>query len=173
MNAVLINTLLSLILMAFKLLYEQMRMMDPNTVFQQYFDWFAIKYRCTLAEDCKTNRMAMATNWHPSMGFEALTLRLFHGIAFQASQATLSQTRTWSTLASTFSTARDSSPTSTRLGSSVATMPAKQITLSPSNLYGRTQSRLPRLLPSLQASTDTSWLRPTTTHQHTCSGMLC
>jgi hypothetical protein len=33
MNAELINTLLSLIPTAFKLLYEQERMMDPNAVF--------------------------------------------------------------------------------------------------------------------------------------------
>jgi hypothetical protein len=33
MNAVLINTLLSLILMAFKLLCKQEGMLDPNTVF--------------------------------------------------------------------------------------------------------------------------------------------
>jgi hypothetical protein len=32
MNAALIDTLLSLILMAFKLLYKQEQMMDPNTV---------------------------------------------------------------------------------------------------------------------------------------------
>jgi hypothetical protein len=35
MNAVLIDTLLSLIPVAFKLLYEQERMMNPNAVFQQ------------------------------------------------------------------------------------------------------------------------------------------
>ncbi len=57
-------------------------MMDPNAVFQQYFDWFIIKYGCTLAKDCETNRMAMATDWYPSMGFEVLTLRLFYGISF-------------------------------------------------------------------------------------------
>ncbi len=44
MNAALINTLLSLILMAFKLLYKQERIMDPNAVFQQCYDWFVIKY---------------------------------------------------------------------------------------------------------------------------------
>ncbi len=33
MNAMLINTLLSLILTAFKLLYKQERMMNPNAVF--------------------------------------------------------------------------------------------------------------------------------------------
>jgi hypothetical protein len=44
MNAALINTLLSIILTAFKLLYEQERMMNPNAVFRQCFDWFVIKY---------------------------------------------------------------------------------------------------------------------------------
>jgi hypothetical protein len=34
MNTMLVNTLLSLILMAFKLLYEQERMMNPNAVFR-------------------------------------------------------------------------------------------------------------------------------------------
>jgi hypothetical protein len=82
MNAVLINTLLSLIPMAFKLLYKQEKMMNPNTVFRQCFDWFVIKYGCTLAEDRETIRMAMAANWHPQMGFEVLTSRLFHGITF-------------------------------------------------------------------------------------------
>ncbi len=82
MNTALINTLLSLITMAFKILYKQEQMMDPNAVFCQCFDWFIVKYGCTLAEDCKTNHMAMAANWHPSMGFEVLTLHLFHGVTF-------------------------------------------------------------------------------------------
>ena len=62
MNVALINTLHSLIPMAFKLLYEQERMMNPNAVFRQCFDWFKIKYGRTLAEDCKINWMAMAAN---------------------------------------------------------------------------------------------------------------
>ncbi len=82
MNAALINTLLSLILTAFKLLYEQEWMMNPKTVFQHCFAWFVIKYGCTLAEDCKTNQIAMAASWHPSMGFEVLTLHLFCGVTF-------------------------------------------------------------------------------------------
>jgi hypothetical protein len=57
-------------------------MMDPNAVFRQCFDWFIVKYGHTLAEDLKTNHMAMATDWHPSMGFEVLTSRLFHGVTF-------------------------------------------------------------------------------------------
>ncbi len=62
MNTILIDTLLSLIPAAFKLLCEQERIMDPNTVFQQCFDWFVIKYKHTLAEDPETNPMAMATD---------------------------------------------------------------------------------------------------------------
>ncbi len=56
--------------------------MDPNTVFPQCFDWCILKYGRTLSEDSKTNCMAMAANWHPSMGFEVLTLRLFRGVTF-------------------------------------------------------------------------------------------
>jgi hypothetical protein len=82
MNTMLINSLLSLILTAFKLLYNQEQMMNPNRVFWQCFDWFVIKYGCTLAEERKNNWMAMAANWHPLMGFEVLTLRLFCGITF-------------------------------------------------------------------------------------------
>ncbi len=50
MNATLIDTLLGLIPTAFKLLYEQERMMDPNAVFRQCFDWFVTKYGCTSTE---------------------------------------------------------------------------------------------------------------------------
>jgi hypothetical protein len=82
MNVAHINILLSPIPTAFKLLYEQERMMDPNAVFRQCFDWFIIKYGCTLAEDRETNWMVMAANWHLSMGFEVLTSRLFCGITF-------------------------------------------------------------------------------------------
>ncbi len=82
MNTALINTLLSLIPTAFKILYEQEQMMDPNAVFRQCFDWFVVKYGCTSAEDCETNCTAMATDWHPSMEFEVLTSRLFRGVTF-------------------------------------------------------------------------------------------
>ena len=77
MNAAFIDTLLSL-----KLLYEQERMMDPNAVFRQCFDWFVTKYGRTSAKDRETNRTAMAADWHPSMGFEVLTSRLFRGGTF-------------------------------------------------------------------------------------------
>jgi hypothetical protein len=82
MNTVHITTLLSLIPMAFKLLYKQEWMMNPNAVFQQCFDWFVVKYRCTLVEDRETNQLAMADDWHPLMGFEVLTLLLFCGATF-------------------------------------------------------------------------------------------
>jgi hypothetical protein len=82
MNATLINTFLSLIPMAFKLLYEQESMMNPNAVFQNFFDRIVIKYQCTLAEDCETDWMAIAADWHPSMGLEVLTSCLFCGVTF-------------------------------------------------------------------------------------------
>jgi hypothetical protein len=82
MNAALIDTLLGLIPAAFKLLYEQERMMDPNAVFRQCFDWFVTKYGYTSAKDYEANRTAMAANWHPSMGFEILTSGLFRGVTF-------------------------------------------------------------------------------------------
>jgi hypothetical protein len=82
MNAALIDTLLGLIPTAFKLLYEQEWMMDPNTVFCQCFDWFVTKYGRISAKDCKANCTAMAADWHPSMGFEVLTSRLFCGVTF-------------------------------------------------------------------------------------------
>ena len=82
MNAALIDTLLGLIPMAFKLLFEQELMMDPSAVFCQCFDWFVTKYGHTSAKDREANRTAMAANWHPSMGFEVLTSCLFHGVTF-------------------------------------------------------------------------------------------
>jgi hypothetical protein len=57
-------------------------MMNPNTLFRQCFDWFVIKYGCTSAKDRKTNQMAMAANWHPSIEFEVLTSCLFCGVTF-------------------------------------------------------------------------------------------
>ena len=77
----LIDTLLSLTPTVFKLLYEQKRMTNPNSVFFcQCFDLFVITYGHTLAKDHATNQLAMAANWHPLMGFEVLTSHLFHGI---------------------------------------------------------------------------------------------
>jgi hypothetical protein len=60
MNTALIDTLLSLIPMAFKLPYKQECMMNPNIAFLQCFDWFIIKYGHTSAELYKSNWMAIA-----------------------------------------------------------------------------------------------------------------
>ncbi len=46
------------------------------------FDWFIFKYGCTSAEDRKANRTMMASEWHPSMGFELLAMRLFRRATF-------------------------------------------------------------------------------------------
>jgi hypothetical protein len=172
MNAALIDTFLSLIPMAFQLLYKQGRMMDPNAVFQQCFDRFVIKYGCTFAEDCKTNWMAMAANWHPSMGFEVLTLRLFCGITF-------------ANLSGHPVTDKDTINTGICVLNHMGLFPEEYKTWI---LRGNNTSKtnyfvsfktfwenavLLRLPPSLQASRDTAWLQLTTTHWHTCSQMQC
>jgi hypothetical protein len=82
MNAALIDAFLDLIPVAFKQAYEQKRMEDPNTVFQEMFDWFVFKYGHMLAEDRKADCTVMASEWHPSMGFELLAACLFRGATF-------------------------------------------------------------------------------------------
>jgi hypothetical protein len=81
-NAVLVDTFLNLIPVAFKQAYKQKRMENPNTVFREMFDWFVFKYGRILAEDCKANRTVMASEWHPSMCFELLAAPLFRGATF-------------------------------------------------------------------------------------------
>jgi hypothetical protein len=82
MDIALINAFLDLIPITFKQAYKQKRMEDPNAVFRKIFDWFVFKYSRTLAEDRKANRTVMALEWHPSMGFELLAVRLFPGATF-------------------------------------------------------------------------------------------
>ncbi len=82
MNAVLIDAFLDLIPVAFKQAYKQKLMEDPNAVFCKMFDWFVFKYGHTSAEDCKANRTVMASEWHPTMGFELLAAHLFCGATF-------------------------------------------------------------------------------------------
>jgi hypothetical protein len=82
MNAALINAFLDLIPVAFKQAYEQKRMENPNAVLREMFDWFVFKYGHTSAEDHEVNRTVMASEWHPSMGFELLAVHLFCGATF-------------------------------------------------------------------------------------------
>ncbi len=82
MNAALIDAFLDLIPVAFKQAYEQKRMEDPNAIFREMFDCFIFKYGRTSAEDCEANHTVMASEWHPSMGFELLAARLLCGATF-------------------------------------------------------------------------------------------
>jgi hypothetical protein len=59
--------------------YKPIRMKQLNTVFLHMFDWFITKYGRTTTKDCKKNWQRMAATWHPSKGFEPLTMRLFIG----------------------------------------------------------------------------------------------
>ncbi len=45
-------------------------------------DWLVEKYGTTTPEDRDANRNRMAADWHPSEGFDALTIRLFKGRAY-------------------------------------------------------------------------------------------
>jgi hypothetical protein len=45
-------------------------MENPSSVLCKMFAWFVVKYGCTSADDGKTNRTAMALEWHPSQGLE-------------------------------------------------------------------------------------------------------
>jgi hypothetical protein len=57
-------------------------MKDPNTVFLYMFDWFIEWYGKTTSEDREANQQRMATDWHPSEGFEPLATRLFIGASY-------------------------------------------------------------------------------------------
>ncbi len=57
-------------------------MKQPNTVFLHMFDWFITKYGKTTTKDCEENRQRMASDWHPSDGFEPLATRLFIGASY-------------------------------------------------------------------------------------------
>jgi hypothetical protein len=132
-------------------------MMDPNAVFRQCFNWFIAKYGRTSAKNRETNWTTMAADWHPSMGFEVLTSRLFRGVTFASLSGHPILTRTLSTSVSVSSTAQDYLAKNTRRGSFEATTPATQSILPRSRVSGRTQSKLRRLPPSRQARTDTAW----------------
>jgi hypothetical protein len=54
-------------------------MEDPNAVYPEMFNWFVFKYGRMSAEDREVNRTVMASEWHPSMGFELLAACLFRG----------------------------------------------------------------------------------------------
>jgi hypothetical protein len=82
MNAALSNVFLANLPKSICKTYEPIHMKQPNTVFLHMFDWFITKYGETTTEDCKENRQRMATDWHPSNGFEPRATRLFIGASY-------------------------------------------------------------------------------------------
>ena len=92
----------------------------------------------------------------------------------EASQITQLRTKTVSTMASTFSTAQDSSPKSARRGSFTATTLARRTTSSHSKPSGRMRQIAAFASPSPQANMATAWLRPTMTQwTHSLTWMQC
>jgi hypothetical protein len=136
--------------------------------------WFVIKDRCTFAEDRKTNQMAMATNWHPLVGFEVITLLPFCGITFASlSGHPIMDQDTVDIGVHVLNCTGLLPEEGTICGSSMVMMPAKRTTLSHSNYSGRTESKLQRLLLSLQASIGTAWPQPMMMHWRNLSRMRC
>ena len=82
MNAALTHVFLNAVLVGVHAAFLQRRLCEPNIVFIDVFEQFAQHYDTTMAEDCHMNCQRMATDWHPSDGFDALALRLFPGTAY-------------------------------------------------------------------------------------------
>ncbi len=173
MNTTLINTLLSLIPAAFKLLYEQEWMMNPNAVFQQCFDWFVIKYGCTSAKDRGTNQRAMAADWHPLMGFDLLALCLFHGVTFKSLSGHLIMDKDTINIGMCILNCMGLFPKEYKTWILRGNDGAKTNDCISFKCFRRTQSKLLHLPPSLQASTGTAWPQQMTAHRLNLSWMQC
>lgn len=77
MNTALIDTFLAFLPPQAKLAYESIRIMNPNAVFRDVFQWFLDKYGDTQAQDRKQNVDNMTQPWTPTDGFDSLIHRLF------------------------------------------------------------------------------------------------
>jgi hypothetical protein len=62
MNTALIHAFLDLVPIAFKQLYKQIQMENPNSVSCKMFSWFVMKYGRTSADDRKPNYMLWPWN---------------------------------------------------------------------------------------------------------------
>ena len=82
MNAALVDIFLTLLPAGMSASFEQIRLQRPNIIFTELMDWFVEKYGTTTPEDRDANRTRMATDWHPSEGFDTLTIRLFKGRSY-------------------------------------------------------------------------------------------
>ncbi len=82
MNATLSYVFLANLPKSIRETYEPIRMKRLNKVFLYMFAWFIMKYSKTTTEDCEEKRQRMATDWHPSDGFEPLAMCLFIGASF-------------------------------------------------------------------------------------------
>ena len=82
MNAALCDTFLSLIPEVFRAAYDHRRLNNPNSVFNEMFEFFVTKFGASTPDDREANRQRMAMDWHPSQGFETLENRLFIGQAY-------------------------------------------------------------------------------------------
>jgi hypothetical protein len=112
--------------------------------------------------------MAMAANWHPSMGFAVLTLRLFCGITFASLSGCPITDKDTVNIGVHVLNRTGLFPKEYKTWILHGNEASKMNDFVCSNLSGRMQSRLLCLPPSLQASTDTAWPQLPTMHRHTC-----
>jgi hypothetical protein len=125
MNAALIKTLLSLILMAIKLLHKQEQMMNPNSVFRQCLIGLSSSTDALWPKATEPIGWQWLPTGTPQWGLRYSPCTSFVALLLQAFQDTRLWTSTLYIFVCVSSTARDSSPRNTRCGSSVATTPAK------------------------------------------------
>jgi hypothetical protein len=85
MNTALADVFLEAMLAQVRASFQQRRLHEPNIIFVDLFLWFVEQYGKTTAEDREANRQCMATNWHPTDGFNALILCLFTGTTYASS----------------------------------------------------------------------------------------
>ena len=77
MNAALTNVFIDAVLVGGRAAFQQRRLCEPDM-----FEWFTQHYGTTMVEDRYANCHRMAADWHPSNGFNALTLCFFTGVAY-------------------------------------------------------------------------------------------
>jgi hypothetical protein len=82
MNTALADVFLEAMSVQVRTSFQQCCLRKPNIIFVDLFLWFIEQYGKTTAKDCKANQQCMATNRHPTDGFDALIFHLFTGAAY-------------------------------------------------------------------------------------------
>jgi hypothetical protein len=82
MNAALTNVFLDVLSLQVCASFQQRHLHELSIVFVNMCEWFLRHYGKKTAKDPDANRQGMATDWHPTNGFDTLALRLFTSAAY-------------------------------------------------------------------------------------------